>query len=74
MSLRHRIPERGVAHLYQCIAIIASTLLISDALADEDSVAIEGAYNDWLKVTNARDIDRWSRFLAPDPVVSRSEL
>jgi len=41
--------------------------LPSFALAETSAeIAIEKAYNSWVDATNAKDIDRWSAFLAKD--------
>ena len=32
----------------------------------DDEMAIEAAYNDWATAANAKDIERWSAFLAPE--------
>ncbi|NIT59572.1 MAG: DUF4440 domain-containing protein [Aliifodinibius sp.] len=34
----------------------------------EDARAIKGAYAEWVKSTNAKDIESWSSFLAPSAV------
>lgn len=31
-----------------------------------DQQLINDAYDEWVKATNARDIERWSAFLAPE--------
>ena len=30
--------------------------------------AIDNAYREWVDATNARDLNRWASFLAPDPL------
>ena len=34
----------------------------------KDARSIKSAYDEWVKSTNAKDIERWSSFLAPDAV------
>jgi len=50
--------------------ILASGLNCSDKPTDrsKDARAIKKTYNEWVKVTNSKDIDRWSTFLAPNTV------
>jgi len=31
-------------------------------------VTIERAYNDWVEAANAKDLNRWASFMAPDPL------
>ena len=38
----------------------------SQPLSDEE--VIRKAYNNWVKATNAKDIDQWASFLAPDAI------
>ena len=33
-----------------------------------DARSIKSSYDEWVKSTNAKDIERWSSFLAPDAV------
>ena len=46
-----------------------ATILPIQALAVDstEEKAIETTYNEWSKATDAKDIEQWSSFLAPDP-------
>jgi ketosteroid isomerase-like protein len=49
--------------------LTAGALLLSQASAtasDTDESTIEKTYNAWVRATNAKDIDMWSSYLAPD--------
>ena len=52
------------------LALLASTF--GPAAVEDDpagaGVLIEQSYTDWLAATNAKDIDAWSSFLAPQAV------
>ncbi len=49
------------------LAALFAYLLSSFALAETSAeIAIEEAYYSWVDATNAKDIDRWSSFLAKD--------
>jgi ketosteroid isomerase-like protein len=52
----------------QVIAALAMMLVYSPvAFAnDSDRLIIEETYNAWLQATNAKDIEVWSSFLAPE--------
>ncbi len=41
-------------------------VLISVTAADADESVIEKTYDAWVQVTNAKDIERWSTYLAPN--------
>ena len=55
-------------------AILGISLLLpfaaEQALAQQEvhREAIDNAYRHWVDVTNAKDLDRWATFLAPDPL------
>lgn len=57
--------------------VIVGMILPSLADAGDDSIdqsaAILSAYNRWVETTNAKDIDQWSTFLAPDAVFFPSD-
>jgi ketosteroid isomerase-like protein len=57
--------------------VIVGMMLPPLTCADDDSAtheaAILSAYNRWVETTNAKDIDRWSMFLAPEAVFFPSE-
>ncbi len=36
------------------------------AAAESDASVIEQTYNDWVRATNAKDIELWSSYLAPE--------
>ncbi len=38
------------------------------AQQETHSEAIDNAYRDWVDATNAKDLNRWASFLAPDPL------
>lgn len=50
--------------------LVVSIGVASDNAPDSSSAArlIESAYGEWVRATNAKDIDWWSSFLAPDAV------
>jgi ketosteroid isomerase-like protein len=57
-----------------CAGLVAAILAVSAACAaDPDVQAIEKTYRAWVAVTNARDITRWSSFLAEDPYFSPAD-
>ena len=50
------------------LAAIGGALSITADADDEStdhSAVIDASYEKWVEITNARDIDRWSAFLAP---------
>jgi len=55
-------------------AILGATLIslfaAGRALAQQElhRDAINDAYREWVDATNAKDLDRWATFLAPDPL------
>jgi len=57
--------------------VIIGMILPSLADAGDDSIdhaaAILSAYNKWAETTNAKDIDQWSTFLAPEAVFFPSD-
>lgn len=57
-------------------AFIATILPIAASVSDEStdhSTLILTTYNQWVETTNARDIDRWSTYLAPGAVFFPSD-
>ncbi len=57
--------------IQNCAKLVAGTgfliILASIALAEDDEGArIEETYNAWVRTTNARDIDGWASYLAPN--------
>ena len=51
--------------------MVAGTMLFGHAQAtagNTDESIIERTYNDWVKTTNAKDLERWSSFLAPNAI------
>lgn len=52
---------------------LLAAAILPAACAGEDSgaadvAAIDAAYTDWVAATNARDLERWARHLASDPL------
>ena len=51
-----------------CLALVAIALAVpATSASDSDVEAIEKTYASWVRVTNDKDIIRWSSFLAQDP-------
>ena len=51
--------------------LTAASLLLSQSSAtasDADESVIENTYNAWVRATNAKDIEKWSTYLAPKAV------
>jgi ketosteroid isomerase-like protein len=49
--------------------IFVTTLVFAHTQASAEGThetAIEGTYNAWVKTTNARDLESWSLYLAPN--------
>ena len=47
-------------------AALASSLVAADFNTDEQ--VIDGTYRDWVAAANAKDIERWATFLAPNAI------
>jgi len=53
------------------ILIIAASMLLGCVQAPEgntDEFTIQSTYEDWVTITNSRDIESWSSYLAPNAV------
>lgn len=58
------------------LAVIGMIQPVAASAGDESishSTAILAAYNEWVETTNAKDIDQWSMFLAPNAVFFPSD-
>lgn len=53
------------------VALLSVGLVLFGQFAiavESDASIIEQTYNDWVRVTNAKDIELWSSYLAPEAV------
>ena len=51
------------------LAIVLFCIACGARTADREEILIEATYERWVQITNARDIELWSEFLAPAAVV-----
>jgi uncharacterized protein (TIGR02246 family) len=62
-----RILLAGVAVLG--VALLSSFIAEAQpAQGDAHRMTIERAYNEWVEAANAKNLDRWASFMAPDPL------
>lgn len=65
----HGLNQSKIAmRLAACVVLFAGQLLLSQAsvaASESDTSGIKKTYNAWLQATNAKDIEKWSSFLAP---------
>jgi ketosteroid isomerase-like protein len=58
----------------QTLATLIAVGIFHPGIADvtqgltDDSTLIDSAYDDWVETVNAKDIDRWSTYLAPGAI------
>ena len=53
------------------VLLIIGSLLLSHPVAlaaDKDESSIQNTYNAWVRATNAKDLERWSSYLAPNAI------
>jgi len=55
------------------VGMILPLLTGADDDSTDHSAAVLSAYNRWVETTNAKDIDQWSTFLAPEAVFFPSD-
>jgi ketosteroid isomerase-like protein len=60
----HQFVTRTLAFAALIVALISSRAAFP--APETDAALIEETYNSWLLATNARDIEWWSSYLAPD--------
>ena len=59
----HRRSIRKLVPLAVAMALMLNRIVF--AAPESDATLIEQTYNAWLQVTNARDLELWSSYLAP---------
>ena len=60
----HRYIFRKFAPIVLIVALTSDRVALG--ASESDATIIERNYNAWVQVTNARDLDLWSSYLAPD--------
>ena len=56
--------KKQIAHM--ALSIYLLTLGISAFAAETDEEKIDRTYAAWVRAANAKDLEKWSAFLAPD--------